>query len=114
MDRQTAMEWAGRIGSYRALAESGERTLAHADEIIGAMAEALAREAEAGGWLREWDAALARGEDPAPAGLDFGQRMHALANPGCRAKTMSEALPYFMDVVERFAAAGLDRVSFDS
>lgn len=114
MDRQTAMEWAGRIGSYRALAESGERTLAHADEIVGAMAEALAREAEAGGWLREWDAALARGEDPAPAGLDFGQRMHALANPGCRAKTMSEALPYFMDVVERFAAAGLDRVSFDS
>lgn len=114
MDRQTAMEWAGRIGSYRALAESGERTLAHADEIVGAMAEALAREAEAGGWLREWDAALARGEDPAPAGLDFGQRMHALANPGCRAKTMSEALPYFMDVVERLAATGLDRVSFDS
>ncbi len=114
MDRQTAMEWAGRIGSYRTLAESGERTLAHAAEIVGAMAEALARAAAAGGWLREWDAALARGEDPAPAGLDFGQRMHALANPGCRAKTMSEALPYFMDVVERFAAAGLDRVSFDS
>ena len=45
MDRQTAMEWAGRIGSYRALAESGERTLAHADEIVGDMAEALAREA---------------------------------------------------------------------
>ena len=114
MDKDTAMEWAVAIGSYWALAEAGSRTLADADGIADDLADAIGREAEAGGWYCEWESALDKAREPKPCGMTFGQEMHALANPRCKAKTMAEALPFYMKAIKRCAEAGGDRVTFST
>lgn len=112
MDRQTAMEWAGRIGSYWALVNDGIRTYDDADGVIDDLADAIGRVAEEGGWYSEWDEALSRARPSRPDGMTFGEEMHALANPQCKVNTIAEALPFYMEVIEHHAKKGCGSASF--
>ena len=114
MRRGEALSLAEAIGSYWALADAGIRTLADADGVIDDLADAIGREAEDGGWCSEWQEVLDHARQPKPAGMTFGEEMHALANPQCKVNTIAEALPLYMEVIEHHAKAGWDRIAFST